>query len=158
MPPVPERNLTVATTRNGFTVLAAGDSRLGSFELAGRPFVVADFALPAFRWWATFLHAVEPATEAGWEGGHAYRKVAGTDVWSEHAAGTAVDWNASQHPRGASKYAGWNSDQVRFLRWGLATPLGKMIEWGADWTSPDPMHFELTSKALWDATAGWWKP
>jgi len=147
----------MATTPNGFTVITPGSSKLGRFEVAGVPFVVWKEALPAFRWLTTFLHAVEPVTEQGWDGGYAHRYVAGTSVWSEHAAGSAIDWNAAQHGRGGARFAGWSETQQRVIRWMLTnTAKGKYFEWGADWKNPDPMHFELTSLAKWKAPGNPW--
>jgi hypothetical protein len=144
-------------TRNGFTVQATDSTDLVTFDIEGVPFKMWVPSVAAFRWFTTLMTAIEPVGQIGWDGAYAYRKIAGTDVWSEHAAGTAFDWNASQHPRGSTKYAGWTADQVRVIRWALATPLGKLIRWGSDFGDPDPMHFELRSKQLWDDTDGWWK-
>lgn len=148
------------TTPNGFTVLDPGSPQLVTLDVHGRPFVVWKPAQRAVRHLVTFLHAVEPVTEAGWDGGHAKRPPRGSSTgWSEHAAGTALDWNASQHPRGAARDAGWTDDQVRVIRWYLQTTIGRLWRWGNDFrTTPDPMHFELRSKQLWDDTPGWWKP
>lgn len=144
-------------TPNGFLVQEPSSPALGVFVRQGVPFKVWAPALPAFQWLTTFLDAVEPVTEPGWDGGYAYRKVAGTQVWSEHAAGTAIDWNASQHGRGGSATQGWTADQARVIRWMLTrTQNGSYFEWGGDWKNPDPMHFELKSLDKWNAPGNPW--
>lgn len=146
-------------TRNGFTVLDPGSPDLKRLEFKGVPIVVWRPAAKAVEHLVRFLDAVEPITEAGWDGGHSKRLVRGSkDAWSEHSSGTALDWNASQHPMGAAQYAGWTDDQVRVIRWYLnTTTMGKLWRWGADFGRPDPMHFELRSRTVWDNAEGWFK-
>lgn len=141
-------------TRNGFDVQEPGSPNLDKFAYGGSTFVVWKPALSIVKHFANFLDSLEPAKETGWDGAYAHRKVRGsTTVWSEHAAGTAFDWNASQHPQGASRTAGWDAVQVRMIRWYLdETIRGKLWRWGADFTTtPDPMHFEIRSRTTWDA-------
>lgn len=149
----------MATTRNGFTVQPEGSKNLAKLDVDGVPFVMWKPTIKLVRHITTFLNAVEPVKEAGWDGGYAHRPVRGSNTTpSEHSAGTAFDWNASQHPRGGSRYGGWSTEQVRVIRWYLGTNPGKQWKWGADFTTTvDPMHFELRSKALWDETDDWWK-
>lgn len=145
-------------TPNGFTVLEPGSPALTTVTVAGAPFVVWKPAARAVRHLVTFLNAVEPVKEAGWDGGHAHRLQRGSSTkWSEHAAGTAIDWNASQHPMGVDGAPGWTADQERVIRRYLGTTVGKLWRWGADFSRPDSMHFELRSREMWDATDGWWK-
>lgn len=140
-------------TRNGFTVQVPGSANLTKFMMGPSTFVVWKPAVSIIRHFTNYLDAVEPVKENGWDGAYAHRKIAGTTVWSEHAAGTAFDWNASQHPQDAARYAGWDATQVRMIRWYLdETVRGKLWRWGADFsTTPDPMHFELKSIESWNA-------
>lgn len=65
--------------------------------------------------------------------GHSYRKIAGTDVWSNHAYGLAIDVNAPWNGRGTD--GNLPRKFVRTMKfWGF--------EWGGDWDFTDPMHFE----------------
>lgn len=147
-------------SRNGYVLQPVGSKSLTTIKVGGAAFTVWK---PSAKIWAHFLrfmNAVEPFKEAGWDGGHAVRPVRGTtSTPSEHWAGTAVDLNASQHPRGSTQYAGWDAGQVRMIRWYLGTTQpGKLFFWGADFsTTPDAMHFQLKPKAVWDKTDGWWK-
>lgn len=65
--------------------------------------------------------------------GYSCRKIAGTNAWSQHAYGTAIDINAPENARGTR-----GNIPKRFVRtmkfWGFA--------WGGDWAYTDPMHFE----------------
>jgi hypothetical protein len=148
------------TTPNGFTVLAPGSKDLGRIDVHGVPFVVWRPTLRIVKHLTTFLHSVEPVTEVGWDGGHAHRLIRGSKTqWSEHASGTAIDWNASQHPMGVDGTPGWSDDQERVIRWYLNTTVGQMWEWGADYKREDSMHFCLKSRAQWDRAVKakmWW--
>ena len=150
----------MALTGNGFTVISEGSPTLVKFHVRTVPFVVAKPYLKAAQHLTKFLAAVEPVTEAGWDGGYAHRLVRGsTTTWSEHASGTAIDWNASQHPMGVKGEPGWTADQERVIRWYLATQIGQMWEWGADYSRPDSMHFCLKDRKVWDAavkSGQWW--
>lgn len=149
----------MAKTANGFTVIEPGSNKLARFDVAGvGPLIVWKDAMPALRWLAEFLHAVEPIGEVGWDGGYAHRYISGTTRWSEHAAGVALDWNASQHPRGGTRFAGWSTTQRDVIHWMLTHTLkGSYFEWGGDWDNPDPMHFELKSAAKWAADGNPWR-
>lgn len=148
----------MATTRAGFTVLDPKSDALTTIRVADVPIVCWKPAAKAVKHLATFLTAVEPIREAGWDGGYAHRLVRGsTSVWSEHAGAVAIDWNASQHPLGVAGEPGWTTDQERVIRWYLRTTIGRLWVWGADFRRPDSMHFQLRDRKLWDETAGWWK-
>jgi hypothetical protein len=142
------------TTQNGFPVIDPADiKKLHTYAIGKQKILVAERAWKLLKRWSMFLHAIEPITEAGWDGAYCHRLIPGTKVWSEHSAGTALDWNASQHPQGTHLPCGWTDTQIRAIRWALAhTATGPCITWGADFKhTPDPMHFELKSPLLLDA-------
>ncbi|WIK82180.1 M15 family metallopeptidase [Micrococcus lylae] len=88
------------------------------------------------------FHAeVEPIIK-GHSWGWSYRPVRGyTNVWSEHAAGTAVDLNAPAHYMGL-KGTFTEAQETAIRR--ILTDLGNVVVWGGVWTRrPDEMHFEL---------------
>lgn len=75
-------------------------------------------------------------------GGYAYRKIAGSSTWSNHAYGAAIDIDPSRNPYYSSasggRYALPGPDKIVPLarKWGLG--------WGGEWrNSKDYMHFEV---------------
>lgn len=73
--------------------------------------------------------------------GFSRRSISGTSEWSNHASGTAVDLNATQHQSGRSgTFSGVELDNLRDL---LAN-YDDVIRWGGDFrTTTDEMHFEI---------------
>lgn len=132
----------MATSQNGWTVIDSYSSpklkRLGGF--AGS---IHHVTHPIFEYLiAEFARRVEPihvGTQDDWA--YTYRPIAGTDVFSNHASGTAVDINARKHPQG---HRGTFTDaQVREIR-EILREIDDVIQWGGDWTRvPDEMHFEI---------------
>ena len=103
------------------------------YTVYGRPvtYVVCDKAMAkpliaAFK----CLGKLDKPVEIVYHGCHAYRKIAGTERWSEHAYGRAIDLNA---------YIGMPDRMIRCF---LDT--GYFIH-GGDWpgSKKDPMHMEL---------------
>lgn len=85
--------------------------------------------------------------------GWADRNVRGSSsVISNHASGTAIDINATRHPRG--KHNTWKPEQVKRIQDKLEQYDG-CIRWGRDFhTTVDEMHFEIVvSAAKCTATA-----
>jgi len=71
------------------------------------------------------------------------RKISGTDRWSNHASGTAIDLNATKHPMGSSTRKTFSSVEVNKIHQRLKF-YDECIRWGGDYsTRPDAMHFEL---------------
>lgn len=150
-------------TDTGFAVEKPDSQRLVSIYTHSdktwkRPFRVKRTLAPAYQHLIDFLDGIEPASQAGWDGGYAYRAKnlasgkASADDWSEHAAGNAIDWNASQHLQNRGRYAGWTESQVRYINRFLETKLGQVFTWGADFTHSDPMHFQVKSATRWADT------
>ncbi|GAB2571145.1 hypothetical protein Aab01nite_05010 [Paractinoplanes abujensis] len=90
--------------------------------------------------------------------GYNCRAVGGTNVWSEHATGTAIDINPFQNPmiRGRSISPAGSQFYLERSRYliGMLHPEGAAraftwndFHWGGRWTSlKDYMHFSLTNK------------
>jgi hypothetical protein len=84
----------------------------------------------------------------GWCWGYEYRaNVNNPSTMSCHASGTAVDYNAPNHPNGTSTGSGggggWTGDQYAEINRILAE-----VDHAVDWlTSNDPMHFEIDADA-----------
>lgn len=90
---------------------------------------------------ARFNREVE-GLRVGYCGGYEYRKnVNNPSVWSNHASGTAIDLNWSDHPNGSK--GTFTSGEVSAIRAILAF-CGDVIYWGGDYRgTTDEMHFEI---------------
>lgn len=143
------------TSQNGFAVLTSSSKLLHNWEVPG---VDSDMLLrhgsAGFNLiflMSLFDDRVEDV-DGNYVGGrddwaYAYRAVRGYSDWSNHASGTAIDLNATDHPLGK---VGTFSDaevmvihrilRARFLPAGAAIPA---IRWGGDYRNrKDEMHFE----------------
>jgi hypothetical protein len=77
----------------------------------------------------------------GDEWGYFYKYSANSPTkLSCHASGTAIDYNATQHPNG--KRGTWTAAQVRTIR-AIMVECSGVIYWGGDRNTPDEMHFEI---------------
>lgn len=74
--------------------------------------------------------------------GFAHRVIAGTQTYSNHASGTAIDLNALRHPRG--RRGTFSTGQLHAIRNILVAAEG-VIRWGGDYSgsSVDEMHWEV---------------
>lgn len=123
-------------------------------KLAVRPGDVAVVLLEVARRWHNEVEPLDapgPKDEWGW----AYRPVRGqTDGYSNHASATAIDLNATRHPRGAPTADTLTDQQIARCRairasmhdegWG-----GSVVRWGGDYrhAKPDAMHWEIVGDA-----------
>jgi D-alanyl-D-alanine carboxypeptidase/Mannosyl-glycoprotein endo-beta-N-acetylglucosaminidase len=100
---------------------------------------VAKNAAPQFQGLLTDLEGAGYKLDQSETGGYNARPIAGSDTWSQHAFGRAVDVNWQQNPNGLNKTQTIPTD----LAHQLAAKYG--LIWGGDWSgsSRDPMHFEL---------------
>lgn len=76
---------------------------------------------------------------------YAPRNVRGSaTVVSNHASGTAIDLNATHHPRGVQKT--WSNYEILLVH-ALLRRMGGVIRWGEDYTNApcDGMHFEINA-------------
>lgn len=86
-----------------------------------------------------FHHEVEPLV-VGTCGAYNPRKIAGTDVWSNHASATAIDTNWREHVQGRRGTFSYAQEQA--IRRILAACHG-VVRWGGDFSNVDEMHFEI---------------
>lgn len=87
---------------------------------------------------------VEPIDQGGcW--GWFVKTIEGSSTISNHASGTAIDYNAPAHPLGRrNTYSA--SDQAKIRA--ILADLGGVVRWGGDYTGrPDDMHFEIVKGA-----------
>lgn len=85
------------------------------------------------------VEGIEAWQSWGWN----YRAVRGAVSLSNHASGTAVDFNATRHALGAR--GTFTAAQVAAIRRILAA-LGGVVRWGGDYTArADEMHFEINA-------------
>ncbi len=126
---------------NGWSVIA--DTFLKTWNVGGRTLPLrrgpAGYVLAHFA--TRFNQDIEPLLPSYDDWGWNPRKVAGTDVWSNHASGTAVDLNATTHPQGTQ--GTFPPEQVDKIHRIINDRYDGLLRWGADWTRPDDMHFEI---------------
>lgn len=134
----------MATSYNGWPATKTGAGIDRSFTAAGVAFpagVRAGNVATIFRWLIERLNTVEPIVP-GWCWGYEYRaNVNNPSTLSCHSSGTAIDYNAPNHPNGAR--GTWSTaQQIAIRRWLIE--LGGVVRWGFDFTgTKDEMHFEI---------------
>lgn len=126
------------STQNDWNIIPSSyHPWMTSFTVNGAKFVVHRKAKPQLkRFVEWFDENIEPVTRDS--GGYQFRFIGGTWKWSNHASGTAVDINASQHPWGSR--GTFTAAQRAAIR-EKCNEIG--LVWGGDWNYPDEMHFEL---------------
>lgn len=71
---------------------------------------------------------------------YALRKIAGSNTWSNHCWGLAVDFNAENNPMGSRLITEFDPAFIRNL---LKTKYRSLFRWGGDYSKrKDAMHFE----------------
>lgn len=94
------------------------------------------------RWHLTrYAAEVEPLA-AGKCWGWADRKIEGSSQWSNHASGTAWDVNAHKHVMGKPATASMTRAQIDKCE-NLERASQGTLRWGAHFSRPDPMHWEI---------------
>ena len=79
------------------------------------------------------------------DAGYCYRQSHGSDGWSNHASGTALDLNWSKEgAQRATNKVFWAKNDIR-LRITQIKRIYHVVDWGGDWSGVfwDPMHFEV---------------
>lgn len=97
-----------------------------------------------FRHLITRIHNEVEPLHPGWCWGYDYRSnVNNPSTLSCHASGTAIDYNAPNHPNGTSTPnggGGWSISQYNAIK-GILNTYEGTVRW---LTSNDPMHFEIS--------------
>lgn len=133
---------------NGWPVSDGSD--IVSFNVGGVSFpggVLAGDVAIVFQhfgnWYASNIEAPVDGTCWGYE---VRADVNDSGLISCHASGTALDFNAPDHPNGGVQYQGYNVHQVSLINAKIAE-LG-VLYWGASFTGThDPMHYEIQGDA-----------
>jgi hypothetical protein len=132
--------IKISQSQNGYSVVSLDDCRLyraGGIAIPLRDdacgFVLAEFA----RRFHKRVERLGPTETFG----YSYREIAGTDVFSNHASGTALDLNSAQHPQG--KRNTFTTTELANLR-ALLDEFDDVLRWGGDYNSTvDEMHVEV---------------
>ena len=131
----------MAVSRNDWDVYtSSSDPNLTPFPWvtgrvrSGDHYVVLDYVARRFN---TEVEKIVIGHSWGW----AYRAVRGyTTVVSEHATGTATDYNAPNHPIGVrNTFSILKRARIRKI----VKDCRGAVRWGGEWARPDDMHFEL---------------
>jgi len=134
----------MATSQNGWPALTAAPSAtldwITGRVLPGDVFTIFDYLGRRFN---DEVELINPAQSWGW----AYRDIRGSSTTlSNHASGTAVDFNAPKHPLGATgTFTAAQTAQIRRI----LGDLDGVVRWGGDYSGrKDPMHFEINANAV----------
>lgn len=106
--------------------------------------VLAGDVAVVFRWLAKEYDRRVERLVAGWCWGWFVKPIEGSSVVSNHASGTAVDFNAPANPMGTPTRRSMTADQVAECH-ALEREAGGVLRWGGDWGRPDPMHWEIVA-------------
>ncbi len=99
--------------------------------------------------WTLFWHEEIESLVDGYldEAAYSMRTIAGTNIYSNHAGGMAVDLNWTRHPRGEAATTDFTPAQVdkihRTLEDRYTVDGVSVLGWGGDWNNPDVMHTEV---------------
>ncbi|MGP5651735.1 MULTISPECIES: M15 family metallopeptidase [Glutamicibacter] len=131
----------MALTRLGWDVLTSGSSnRLTNLKwITGK--VRAGDAHTILNELGRRFNAEVETIRKDWSWGYAYRNVRGASMHSEHAAGTAVDFNAPLHGLGGvNTFSGAEEKAIKRI----LKDLDNSVRWGGNYGGrKDEMHFEL---------------
>lgn len=145
----------MATSQNGWTVIP--DSPAGRALLDSDP-LIRNVTIPngmrkgdvavVFRWLAReYDRRVERLT-AGECWGWFVKKIEGGVSYSNHASGTAVDFNAPDNPMGTGTTPkSMTTEQIAECH-ALEAESGYVLRWGGDFSRNDPMHWEIIGDSV----------
>jgi hypothetical protein len=146
----------MARSYNGQLVGSAAALGIKTYTVPGTRVRVAlrPLAAPILLWIGTQLdkRVADVDVTAGHrepdDWGYAYRNTRGQNTWSNHASGTAVDYNATSWPRGVRRMSARQVAECRRIRDEVNRAAGKrLVDWGGDYVvaKVDQMHWELAS-------------
>ena len=150
----------MASSINGWPVLAPGDRHLHTYTIPGVPdrrLTLAKDAAPILlhvaAWYHNNVHLLDhrahKVEKTVDEGGYNYRKSRVNTSWSNHSSGTAIDLDWSREGAQNDYSRRWwlrHAKQKTELHRFLKNTLEGAVTWGGDWHDRylDAMHFEVT--------------
>lgn len=136
----------MTVTQSGFQVIPTyGDPRLVKVVVAGvnlAPGVLAGDVAIVARWCAERFNATVAPLVFGECWGYAPRQIRGGTGWSNHASGTAWDFNTADFPQGRRTMTATQRAACR----AIVRAAGGVLRWGGDYTGStavDEQHFEI---------------
>lgn len=135
------------TSQNGWSLMSGySDPKLDSFSaITGK--VRDGHTLEVFQWLEKqYEKRVETINKAAsW--GFAPRPIRGGTTPSNHASGTAVDFNANKHPLGVRPTRTMSKAQIAACK-AIAKESGGVLRWGGSYIlRADTMHWEINASA-----------
>jgi len=138
----------MANSQNGWRVDRTGDEQ-------DRAPLVRNVTVPngvrkgdvavVFRWLARQYDARVERLIPGWCWGWFVKQIEGSNTISNHASGTAVDFNAPDNPMGSGTTArSLTPVQIRECHQLEEESFG-VLRWGGDFGRNDPMHWEIVA-------------
>ena len=104
----------------------------------------AGFLLVHFAVW--FDRNIERIDVGYDDWGWSPRRISGSDAWSNHASGTAMDLNADQHRQGLQASATFSALEINNINRRLEL-YSECVRWGGMYrTTPDAMHYEIDAE------------
>jgi hypothetical protein len=135
----------VANSQNGWPVAAAAQQDRGPLirNVTVPNGVLAGDVATVFRWLAGQYDAQVERLKDGSCWGWFVKPIEGGTSFSNHASGTAVDFNADEHPMGQQPSFSFSHAQIIACR-GIVKAAGGVLRWGGDYTGrKDGMHWEI---------------
>jgi hypothetical protein len=133
----------MVASQNGWVVSPPLDNRVvpGSDGVKLAPGIRQGDAADVLFYVAARINLLVERGVAGWSWGYAYRAIRGASTTSNHASGTAFDWNAPKHPLG--KVGTWSIPQ-RVILQAIVRDCRGLIRFGEFYSGRvDGMHCEL---------------
>lgn len=131
-------------SQNGWAVVGPGamdeDPIWGSVHVPNG--VLKGPVAVVFRWLARQYAVRVETLHIGWCWGYDVKKIQGSDEYSNHASGTAVDFNAPEHNQGQPASHSMSQHQIDECH-AIERESDGVLRWGGDFSRPDPMHWEI---------------
>ena len=135
----------MATSQNGWSVASAAQQDRAPLirDVTVPNGVLAGDVAFVFRWLAAQYDRRVERLKAGQCWGWFVKPIEGSRTVSNHASGTAVDFNAPDNPMGVPTSRSMSAAQIAACR-AIVRESDGVFRWGGDYAGrPDPMHWEI---------------